>query len=168
MKYCLGISNFLEEISSLSNSSVFFCFFEFITEEGFLISPSYSLELCIQSWYLSFFPLPFASLSSQLFVRPPQTSILPFCISFSWDGIDHCLLYNVTNLCPVFLPGESQGQGAWWAAVCGVAQSWTRLKPLSSSSSSSRGSLKQLRKEEKWKAKKKGKDRPNWMQSSKE
>ena len=25
--------------------------------------------------------------------------------------------------------------GAWWAAVCGVAQSWTRLKRLSSSSS---------------------------------
>ena len=37
---------------------------------------------------------------------------------------------------PVFLPGESQGQG-WWAAVCGVAQSRTRLKRLSSSSSSS-------------------------------
>ena len=28
--------------------------------------------------------------------------------------------------------------GAWWAAVHGVAQSWTRLKRLSSSSSSSR------------------------------
>ena len=27
--------------------------------------------------------------------------------------------------------------GAWWAAVYGVAQSWTRLKLLSSSSSSS-------------------------------
>ena len=26
--------------------------------------------------------------------------------------------------------------GAWWAAVCGVAQSWTRLKRLSSSTSS--------------------------------
>ena len=26
--------------------------------------------------------------------------------------------------------------GAWWAAVYGVAQSWTRLKQLSSSSSS--------------------------------
>ena len=26
-------------------------------------------------------------------------------------------------------------RGAWWAAVCGVAQSWTRLKRLSSSSS---------------------------------
>ena len=36
---------------------------------------------------------------------------------------------------PVFLPGESQGQGAWWAAVCGVAQNWTWLKWLSSSSS---------------------------------
>ena len=34
---------------------------------------------------------------------------------------------------PVFLPGESQGRGAWWAAVYGVAQSWTRLKQLSSS-----------------------------------
>ena len=38
---------------------------------------------------------------------------------------------------PVFLPGESQGRGAWWAAVYGVAQSRTRLKQLSSSSSSS-------------------------------
>ena len=27
-------------------------------------------------------------------------------------------------------------RGAWWAAVCGVAQRRTRLKPLSSSSSS--------------------------------
>ena len=35
---------------------------------------------------------------------------------------------------PVFLPGESQGQGAWRAAVYGVAQSRTRLKQLSSSS----------------------------------
>ena len=45
----------------------------------------------------------------------------------------------------VFLPGESQGRrslvgcrlwggGAWWAAVYGVAQSWTRLTRLTSSS----------------------------------
>ena len=33
----------------------------------------------------------------------------------------------------VFLPGESQGRGAWWAAVYGVAQSRTQLKRLSSS-----------------------------------
>ena len=36
---------------------------------------------------------------------------------------------------PVFLPGESQGWGAWWAAVYGVAQSRTQLMRLSSSSS---------------------------------
>ena len=36
---------------------------------------------------------------------------------------------------PVFLPGESQGRGSLVAAVYGVAQSRTRLKRLSSSSS---------------------------------
>ena len=34
---------------------------------------------------------------------------------------------------PVFLPGESQGRGSLVAAVCGVTQSRTRLKWLSSS-----------------------------------
>ena len=36
----------------------------------------------------------------------------------------------------VFWPGESQGRGAWWTAIYGVAQSQTRLKRLSNSSSS--------------------------------
>ena len=36
---------------------------------------------------------------------------------------------------PVFLPGESQGRGAWWAAVYGLTQSRRRLKWLNSSSS---------------------------------
>ena len=40
---------------------------------------------------------------------------------------------------PVFLPGESQGRGAWWAAVSGVTQSRTRLERVSSSSSSKCG-----------------------------
>ena len=48
MKCCLSISNFLEGISSLSPSVVFLYFSALITEEGFLISPCYSLELCIQ------------------------------------------------------------------------------------------------------------------------
>ena len=42
------VSNFLEEISSLSHSIVFLFFFALNTEEGFLISPCYSLEFCIQ------------------------------------------------------------------------------------------------------------------------
>ena len=71
MKNSLGISNFLEEISSLSHPTVFFCFFALITEEGFLISPCYSLELCIQWVYLSFSPLPFTSL---LFVAISKAS----------------------------------------------------------------------------------------------
>ena len=45
MKCSLGISNFLDEISSLSHSVVFLYFFALIAEEGFLISPCYSLEL---------------------------------------------------------------------------------------------------------------------------
>jgi len=40
-----GISNFLEEISSLSHSVVFPYIFALIAEEGFLISSCYSLEL---------------------------------------------------------------------------------------------------------------------------
>ena len=62
MKYSIGISNFLEEISGLSHPIVFLYFSALITEEGFLISPCYSLEPCIQMAHLSFSPLPFASL----------------------------------------------------------------------------------------------------------
>ena len=48
MKCSLDISNFLKEISSLSHSIVFLYFFALVAEEGLLISPCYSLELCIQ------------------------------------------------------------------------------------------------------------------------
>jgi len=79
------ISNILEEISSLSHSVVFLYFFALIAEEGFLISPCYSLELCIQMGISFLFFLCFSLLFfSQLFVRPPQTAILIFCISFPW------------------------------------------------------------------------------------
>ena len=44
-------------ISSCSHSIVFLYFFALSTEEGFLISPCYSLEFCIQTVYLSFPPL---------------------------------------------------------------------------------------------------------------
>ena len=39
---------------------------------------------------------------------------------------------------PVSCLENPRDGGAWWAAIYGVAQSWTRLKRLSSSSSSSR------------------------------
>ena len=44
----LGVSHFLEEISNLSHPTVFMYFFALVTEEGFLVSPCYSLELSIQ------------------------------------------------------------------------------------------------------------------------
>ena len=53
------ISNFLEEICSLSHSVVFLYFFALITEEGFLISPCYSLELYIQMGISFFFSFAF-------------------------------------------------------------------------------------------------------------
>ena len=43
MECSLDICNFLEEISSLSHSVVFLYFFALIAEEGFLISPCYSM-----------------------------------------------------------------------------------------------------------------------------
>ena len=68
--------------------------------EGFLISPGYSLELCIQmgiSFLFSFvFHFSFLSYLEGLLRQP-------FCLSgflFLGDGFDHCLLYKVTNLRP--------------------------------------------------------------------
>ena len=86
MKYSLGISNFLEEISSLPHSIVFLYCFALFTLEGFLISPCYSLELCIQMGlsFLFFFAFLFSSFS--LFVRPPQATIrLLACFSWGWS-----------------------------------------------------------------------------------
>ena len=54
------VSHFLEEISSVSHSIVFLYFFPLITEEGSLISPCYSLKLCIQMGISFFFCFAFS------------------------------------------------------------------------------------------------------------
>ena len=59
MKCSFGISEYLDEISSLSHSVVFLYFFALIAEEGFLISACYSLELCIQMLISFFFSFAF-------------------------------------------------------------------------------------------------------------
>ena len=68
MKNSFGISNFLEEISSLSHSIVFLYFFAVMAEKGFLISPCYSLKLCIQMGisFLFSFAFSFSSFLSYL------------------------------------------------------------------------------------------------------
>ena len=90
MKCSLGISNFLEEISSLS----FYCF-PLFTCIDYLESLSYLSLLffvtlhsdgCIFPFLLCLLLLFF----SQIFIRPPQIFlakvILPFFISSSWGG----------------------------------------------------------------------------------
>jgi len=78
--------NFLEEISSLCHSIVFIYFFVLITDKGFLISPCYSLELCIQiniSFLFSF------ALASPLFsaVCKPSSDIHFAFLHFFFSGM---------------------------------------------------------------------------------
>ena len=85
MKCSFGISDFLEEIPSLSYCVVFPLFlcidrwrrlsYLFLLFFGTLHSGVYIFP------FLLCFSLPFFS---QLVVRPSQTAILLFCISFSW------------------------------------------------------------------------------------
>ena len=84
MKFSLGISNFLVEISSLSHSVVFLYVFALMAEEGFLISPGYFWNSAFKWEYLSFLLCFSVLFFSQLFVRPSQKVILLFCIYFPW------------------------------------------------------------------------------------
>ena len=61
MKCSLGISNFLEEISSLSHSVVFLYFFALITRKSFLSLLAVLWNSAFKWVYLSFSPLLFAS-----------------------------------------------------------------------------------------------------------
>ena len=70
-----GISNFLEGISRHSHSTVFLYFFALIAEEGFLISPCYSLELCIQMGISFLFSFAFRCSHQEASI-----SLLPFSI----------------------------------------------------------------------------------------
>ena len=54
-----------------------------------------------------------------------DTTLLHFSFSCIGEGNG-----NPLQCCCLENPRDG---GAWWAAVCGVAQSWTRLKRLSSS-----------------------------------
>ena len=73
----LSIPNFLEEIASLSHSIAF------ISLHVFLERLSYLSFLFFGTLHSSFSPLHFVFLLPLLFVRNPQTDILPFCIYFS-------------------------------------------------------------------------------------
>ena len=100
MKCCLGISNFLEEIFSLSHSIVFLYCFALITEEGFLISPCCSLELCIQMGISFLFSL---ALQKRI---PTKTEVVK---------PEKCLFRRKKSIVPVDRLGWTQRES--WALV---------------------------------------------------
>ena len=93
------ISNFLEEISSLSHSIVFICSFPLITEEGFLISPCYSLDSAFKQEYLSFSPLPFASLLFTAICKASSDSCFAFLHFFSMSPWKRSLIPDLEPVC---------------------------------------------------------------------
>ena len=85
MKRSLDISNFLEELSSLSHSIVCLYFFALITEEVFLISPCSSLEHHIHIQCTSVPGLCFSFLPEEL---PFQ-----FILNSNWKGSGFCIQF---------------------------------------------------------------------------
>ena len=69
-------------------------------------------------------------------MHPPILGCMPWEIS--WDKVDSLFRERNGTRLQYSCLENPRDWGAWWAAVYGVAQSRTRLKGLSSSSSSSR------------------------------
>ena len=78
MKSSFDISDFLEEISSLTLSVVSLCFFALFIEEGLLVSPCYSLESAFTWVNLSLSPLLFASLLSSVICKASSDNHFAF------------------------------------------------------------------------------------------
>ena len=56
-------------------------------------------------------------------VAEGQTPLSDFTFTFHFHALEKEMATHSS-----VLPGESLGWGAWWAAVSGIAQSWTQLK----------------------------------------
>ena len=101
MKYFFDISNFLEEISSLSFLLLSSVSLHWPLKEAFL-SLLAVLWNSVFSWtYLSFLPCSLPLFLAQLFVKPPQTTTLLSCISVSLGWF--CLLLPVQYYGPLFI-----------------------------------------------------------------
>ena len=68
------------------------------------IRPYHSLlfsgALCSVGFIVPFLPCFLLLFFPQLFVKPPQTTTLPSCISFFGNGFGQCFLSNIMNSCP--------------------------------------------------------------------
>ena len=96
---CYG--QYLKGISSLSHSIVFFLLLCIIhIRRPSYLSLLFSGTLSSVGYIFPFLPCLLLLLFPQLFVKAPQTTAVPSCISFSLGCFGHCLLYNVMNLRP--------------------------------------------------------------------
>ena len=117
MKCSLGISNFLEEISSLSHSVVFLYFFALITEEGFfsllaiLWNSSFkcvNLNICCVYVFWGF-PGGSEVKASACSVGDPDS--IPGLGRSPGEGNGNPLQYSFLE--------NPMDRGAWWATVHG-------------------------------------------------
>ena len=92
MKRSLGVSIFLEEISSLSHSIILL--FLFINHLGRLSYLSLIFGMHSNEYILPFLFLPFTSLLFSAISKDSSDSHFPFYVSFSWGWFYHNLLYN--------------------------------------------------------------------------
>ena len=83
-----------------------------------------------RQWHPTPVLLPGKSHGQKSLEESDMTERLHFHFSLSCIGEGNCNPLQCSCL------ENSRDRGAWWAAISGVAQSWTRLKWLSSSSSS--------------------------------
>ena len=82
MKCSLGISNFLEEISSLSHSVVFLCFFHWSLRKAFLPFLAIIWNSTFRWVYLSFSVLPLASLLFSVICKASSDNCFAFWLFF--------------------------------------------------------------------------------------
>ena len=130
MKCSLDISNFLEEISSLSHSVVFLYFFAVIAEEGFLISSCYSLELCIQMFISFLFSFAFRFSSFHSCFSPCLRDLVllvpcsqgPKAASKAYTG--HPQVYSPKVLFSCTALGAEVGKAAWKGVSVDVEGAW--------------------------------------------
>ena len=85
--------------------------------------------LNVEKEYLSFSPLPLVSLLFSAICTGSLQKRQPFCFFafiFLGDGLDFCLLYNVTNLCLQFIRHSAIIKNAFES----VLMRWIKLEPI--------------------------------------
>ena len=87
MKCSFDISNFLDGISSLSHPIIFSLFLCIVHWRKPYLSLLFTATLHSVEYIFPFLPSFLLLFFPQLFVKTPQTTILPFCISFLGETV---------------------------------------------------------------------------------